>query len=403
MHRQNEVLVSAAQSGETKEQAIIRAFQAILAHTRQHGLTDEITVIETWIGDVQDPMVRGEMARLLGFFWLRRFNTEKAVHYSDMANELLHGNIDSTYNAMFALLQARQWTGAISRAHDAIARFGDMFQWHNILCTAYGRAGQMTEARYHGTRCLELKDAAAVGSPVRDLSAVPVPPFDPARPERNIISFSLFGDDERYTRTAILNARAARFLYIGWTCYFYVDDLVPVPVIQALGAEGALVLKVNGLPTNPFGTFWRFLVADDEEVDRYIVRDADSVLNIRECVAVQEWLASDRHFHVMRDNFDHGELILAGMWGGVRGALPPIGPWAKRYLASRTDLPGRTADQEFLRDQLWPTIRTSVMTHDSQFAFGERRDFPAAGCLPDGCYVGCDGRIMLNLKPVPEG
>ena len=127
------------------------------------------------------------------------------------------------------------------------------------------------------------------------------------------------------------------------------------------------------------------------------MRDADSVVNVRECVAVEEWLASDRHFHVMRDNYEHGELILAGMWGGVRGALPPIGPWAQQYLASRTDLPGRTADQEFLRSQLWPTIRTSVMTHDSQFSFGERRDFPAVGRLPAGCFVGCDGRVMLNL------
>ena len=106
-------------------------------------------------------------------------------------------------------------------------------------------------------------------------------------------------------------------------------------------------------------------------------------MNIRECVAVREWLDSGRHFHVMRDNYDHGELVLAGMWGGVRGALPPIGPWAQRYLASRTDLAGRTADQEFLRDQAWPTIRASVLTHDSQFAFGDRRDFPEVGrCLP---------------------
>jgi hypothetical protein len=90
------------------------------------------------------------------------------------------------------------------------------------------------------------------------------------------------------------------------------------------------------------------------------------------------------------------------MWGGVRAALPQIGPWAQQYLAARTDLLGRTADQEFLRHQLWPTIRTSMMTHDSQFAFGERRHFPATGRLPPGCYVGCDGRVMLNLKPVPN-
>ncbi len=89
-------------------------------------------------------------------------------------------------------------------------------------------------------------------------------------------------------------------------------------------------------------------------------------------------------------------LVVAGMWGGVRGALPPIGPWAQRYLASRNDLPGRTADQEFLRDRLWPTIRTSVLAHDSQFAFGEKRDFPALGFLPPNCHVGCEGRLMLK-------
>ena len=393
--------MSQTHTTETKEQAILKGFRAILGHIRQHGLTDDVAVIETWIGHVQDATLRGEMARLLGFYWLRRENTAKAVQYSDMANDLLHGNTDSAYNAMFACLRAGQWAEAIPRGQAAIARFGEMFQWHNILCTAHGHLRQMTEARYHGTRCLELKDAAATAAPARDLTKVPVPPFDPMRPERNILSFSLFGDNERYLRTAILNARAARFLYLGWSCYFFIDDNVPLPVIEALGAEGARLLKVNGLPPDPFGTFWRFLVADDPEVDRYIVRDTDSVVNIRECVAVQEWLASDRHFHVMRDNFDHAELILAGMWGGVRDALPPIGPWAQRYLASRRDIPGRTADQEFLRDQLWPTIRTSVMTHDSQFAFGEPRDFPAVGQLPAGGYVGCDGRIMLNLKPVP--
>ena len=397
--RSTEDTVSEARPTETKEQAIVKGFQAILRHIRQHGLSDDVAVIETWIDHVQDPAIRGEMARLLGFYWLRRHHTGKAIHFSDMANFLLNGNTDSAYNAMFALLQAGRWSEVIPRALDAMTRFGEMFRWHNILCTAYGRLGKVNEARFHGTRCLELKDATVTDGPVHDLSQVPVPPFDPSRPERNVISFSLFGDNERYMRTAILNARAARFLYLGWTCYFFIDDTVPTAVVQSLGSEGARLLKVNGLPTDPFGTFWRFLVADDQEVDRYIVRDADSVVNIRECVAVEEWLASDRHFHVMRDNFDHGELILAGMWGGVRGALPPIGPWAQRYFASRTDLPGRTADQEFLRDQLWPTIRTSMLTHDSQFSFGERRDFPAVGRLPPGCYVGCDGRIMLNLKP----
>ena len=193
----------------------------------------------------------------------------------------------------------------------------------------------------------------------------------------------------------MLNARAARFLYPGWTCRFYVDASVPAAAIQGVTAEGAQVLRVRGMPAEPYGTLWRFLVADDPQVDRFILRDADSLLNTRERVAVDEWLDSGRHFHVMRDHYDHSELVLAGMWGGVRGALPPMLPSIRTWSTAQRQVIGRTADQEFLRAHLWPTIRQSVLTHDSQFAFGERRDFPTVGRLPPDCWVGCDwGRLV---------
>jgi len=105
----------------------------------------------------------------------------------------------------------------------------------------------------------------------------------------------------------------------------------------------------------------------------------------------------------MRDHYDHTDLVVPGMWGGVFGALPPVEHSARQYLASRDDILGDTADQEFLRDRLWPTIRTSVMTHDSQFEFGDKRDFPDVGCLPANCYVGCDGQLMLGANPAPMG
>jgi hypothetical protein len=223
----------------------------------------------------------------------------------------------------------------------------------------------------------------------KDLSRVPVPPFDATSPLKNIISFSLFGAAPKYTDGAVLNARAAPFLYPGWTCRFYIDETVPRSVREALISEGAQVMMVGGLPQTPYGTFWRFLAAEDASIDRYILRDADSLINTRERVAVDEWIQSGRHFHVMRDHFDHAELVLAGMWGGVRGALPPVIAAARRWFGATPQIPGKTADQQFLREVLWPTIRQSVLTHDSQFDFGEHRDFPAAGRLPPGCWVGC--------------
>ncbi len=110
---------------------------------------------------------------------------------------------------------------------------------------------------------------------------------------------------------------------------------------------------------------WRFLVANDPGVGRFLVRDADSVLNLRERLAVDEWLASGRWFHIMRDWWSHTDLVLAGMWGGVAGALPPLAPLMADYQPGTMETPN--IDQWFLRDSLWRYLRQSVLVHDRCF------------------------------------
>jgi hypothetical protein len=181
------------------------------------------------------------------------------------------------------------------------------------------------------------------------------------------------------------SAVAAHFLYPEWTCRFYVDESVPAEVLKRLHQEGAQIKRVGGLPAGRFGTFWRFMVADDPGVDRYLVRDCDACLNLRERAAVEDWIASGRHFHVMRDGYTHTEVILAGMWGGVRGALPSV---TEAIVDFGNAAPlTRTADQHFLRERIWPTVRQSVLVHDSFFRFGQAIDFPA-GARPGSPSVG---------------
>ena len=368
-----------------------RHFATVLDRVRRQGLTDDVASLESWIPRAEDPALRAQMAKLLGFFHLRRGDLDDAVRWCDIASEGLPDDPDATYNAIFARFQQGAWEESAERLRAALRRHGDRIDFRNLLAAALGALGNLSESRLHGTRTLELKEQQATAPP-HDLSGVPVPPF---RPDRNIVAFSLYGSALKYTDGALLNVRAARFVYPGWMCRFYADASVPAAVLDALAGEGAQIAMVRGMPSDPYGTFWRFLVADDPDVDRYIVRDADSLLNIRERVAVDEWLDSGRHFHVMRDHFDHSELVMAGMWGGVRGALPPISPAIQSWFPTRRTVLGGPMDQEFLRAVCWPTIRQSVMAHDSQFAFGEHRDFPAVGRLPPGCWVGCDWQRMV--------
>ena len=51
-------------------------------------------------------------------------------------------------------------------------------------------------------------------------------------------------------------------------------------------------------------------MANDDTVDRYIIRDVDSRLNIRERFAVEEWINSDKQFHLMRDHPQQAAVIM---------------------------------------------------------------------------------------------
>src|SRR5262249_49951752 len=146
-------------------------------------------------------------------------------------------------------------------------------------------------------------------------------------------------------------------------------------------AHHADVVRMPNANCNFGGLFWRFLVADDPSVDRYIIRDADSVVNTQERVAVDLWIESSRHFHVMRDWCSHTEPILAGMWGGVRGALPRLDTMIQEFVTDITQRIsiGRIIDQVFLRTKIWPIVRKSVLQHDSIFGFAGADDFPIWG------------------------
>ena len=137
-----------------------------------------------------------------------------------------------------------------------------------------------------------------------------------------------------------------------------------------------------------------------------LFRDADSVISQREAQAVAEWLASGKMFHTLRDAGTHTELMLAGLWGAVAGAVPnmrgKIETWLQKPLASR-----HFADQFFLREEVWKYAKQSLCGHDRIFGFYDAQDFPNAPQSFDDTqyHVGCDegnSHISAQLN-LPEG
>ena len=261
----------------------------------------------------------------------------------------------------------------------------DMVNVHDALARVASRIGHEDEGRRHGEMALTLKDAAAA----RSKHVFPIPPaiapFSYEEPLANVIAFSLWGDQKRYLDGALRNARAAVEIYPGWRCRFFCDDTVPEQVRQGLAQAGADIVMMERKQAFD-GLFWGFLVINDGRTKRFLIRDADSVINVRERVAVDEWLASDKAFHVMRDFWTHTEVILAGMWGGVGGILPPLNELLAKFRPD--NLENWHLDQWFLRQIVWPTVRQSCLIHDSIYGAFGARDFPTVGRLPPNRHVG---------------
>jgi Uncharacterised nucleotidyltransferase len=175
----------------------------------------------------------------------------------------------------------------------------------------------------------------------------------------NVISLSLWGNDERYTQGAIRNAQLAPEIYSGWTLRVYCSPEVPVlDVLRSLGADVRIVPAAPGQG----GLFWRFLPAGETELDHVIVRDADSRLNVREKAAVDAWIASGRPFHVMRDHVHHRtQPMLAGMWGCRGGSIPDIRERIARFARGAR----KHEDTKFLREEVWPLARRRCLVHSS--------------------------------------
>lgn len=185
---------------------------------------------------------------------------------------------------------------------------------------------------------------------------------------KKIISFSLWGENSMYWKGALENIRLAKLFYPGWVCRFYVDEEAPTRLIKMISEADCEMILMK--PSEEFaGLFWRFYAAEDADI--MICRNTHSRLSQREVNAVNEWLDSDKHFHIMRDHFEHHILILGGMWGARN--LVGITDLIKDYPYKNL----KDVDQLFLAELVYPQVKEFAMIHDSYSLFSDGGVFPS--------------------------
>ena len=211
---------------------------------------------------------------------------------------------------------------------------------------------------------------------IQKIHALPPVPSD----KKYVISYGIYGDNPKYITGAIRNVELAPTYFPGWEIRFYYDDTVPSDAIQKLKDLGAnLIFRPDDFKDGgSVGMIWRFLVADDESVDRFLCRDSDSRLNARDRFAVEEWIQSDKAVHMVRDHPNHPYAMNGGSWGGTKGCLKgeTMSALAKDYLHGR-DIVEWGTDIGFLNKRVLPLVKEStteafydgIMSHDAFFCW----------------------------------
>ena len=102
------------------------------------------------------------------------------------------------------------------------------------------------------------------------------------------------------------------------------------------------------------------MAIDDPEVETIMSRDTDTRFLLREKLAVQEWLESNKTFHIMRDHPCHDFYILGGMFGTKK--IQQIPSWIN--IMNNVEQQGiYMYDQTFLKDYIYPHIKDDSMIH----------------------------------------
>jgi hypothetical protein len=189
-----------------------------------------------------------------------------------------------------------------------------------------------------------------------------------------ILSMSLWGNNPKYLVGAMENIKLCATIYPNWQINLYVDSIALSIINSSINKYSYINIIEYTSAGDWNGMFWRFLPAVDSNIEVMISRDCDSRISLRERAAVDEWLSSDKDFHIMRDHPYHNTAILGGMWGCRNNLFNRL----NISIEPETHNSFWQVDQNFLREIVYPKVLEYSYIHDNFNHFGEkqRKDFP---------------------------
>jgi hypothetical protein len=184
--------------------------------------------------------------------------------------------------------------------------------------------------------------------------------------EKVVFAFSLYGDKRKYTEGMVANAHQISERFPNARIQIYVADDVPADTIEKLNTYANVRIVPVARAEGTQNTLNRFMAYDDPDCDILFSRDADSRVHERDAACIEDFIASDKLLHIIRDHKGHTVRIMAGMWGLRKKALgQPMTSLIHEWLASHGNPTRYGCDQAFLAQVVYHALVGCAMIHDS--------------------------------------
>jgi hypothetical protein len=178
-----------------------------------------------------------------------------------------------------------------------------------------------------------------------------------------VFSFCLYGNLKKYIYGMFENIDIIHINFPEWFIYIYYDDLTQEVYKKLLNTKNVILIK--SFFTKSLCMLDRFFPIDYDNVDVMIVRDSDSRIHPRDIWTINEFIKSDKKFHIIRDHKFHGVLICGGLWGIKKGLLNY--KFKDIILNVINNFENKWgSDQLFLEHHIYDNIKHDVLIHSNK-------------------------------------
>jgi hypothetical protein len=179
-----------------------------------------------------------------------------------------------------------------------------------------------------------------------------------------VFTFCIYGNLKKYCFGLLENLKIINKDYPDFETWIYYGNDVKNEYIDELKTyKNVKLIFVDDKSATLM--VHRFFAIDHKDIEIMFVRDADSRIHKRDQWCINEFIKSDKLFHIIRDHYHHKKKIMGGMWGVKKGIENfEIECSYVNWVKNNENLVGKyQLDQTFLEEVVYNKVKNVILIH----------------------------------------